>query len=134
MGKRLVGDGLATGKPKKQPPKNGKKITIDIAKEYQSRSATKRKENNEKKALMSGIYKKYLTDKYKVSIRGLDGSITGEKELTGADTVQETIKAVMQNKDISSVQIMKEMRQALEGGEEHNSITVCISGETAKTF
>ena len=83
--------------------------TTDEAKEMQKKSAEKRKENNAKKKLMSQIYAEFLEKEYNVR--------QGDKErkLTGAELVNECMKKIIARGDSSSVSLMTEIRNAMEG-------------------
>ena len=83
--------------------------TTDEAKEMQRKSAEKRKENNAKKKLMSQIYAEFLEKEYNVR--------QGDKErkLTGAELVNEALKKIIARGDSSSVSLMREVRECIEG-------------------
>jgi phage terminase large subunit-like protein len=85
------------------------KFTPENAKEMQLKSAQKRKENREKKILMSQIYADFLEKEYNVR--------QGDKErkLTGAELVNECMKKIIARGDSSSVSLMTEIRKAMEG-------------------
>ena len=85
-------------------------FTSDNAKEMQRKGAEKRKENNAKKKLMSQIYAEFLEREYSVRV--------GEKvtkKLTGSELVNECMKKVIARSDSSSVSLMREIRETLEG-------------------
>ena len=84
-------------------------FTKENAKEMQKLSAQKRKENNEKKKLLSEMYAEFLTDEYNVR---KDGETI---KLSGTDYIKTIIKAVVSRGDSSSVAMLKEIREATEG-------------------
>lgn len=84
-------------------------FTKENAKEMQKKSAEKRKENNEKKKLLSEMYAEFLSDEYKVR---KDGE---EIKISGTDYIKTIIKAVVSRGDSSSVAMLKEIREATEG-------------------
>lgn len=95
--------------------------TTDEAKEMQKKSAEKRKKNTQKKKLMSQIYAEFLAKKYSVKVGGEN------KKITGADLCNEAMKKIMARGDSSSVSLMKEIREAMEG----NTINLSGKVETA---
>ena len=88
---------------------NLKPCTPENARERQLKSAEKRKENTEKRKLMSQIYAEFLEKEYNVR--------QGDKErkLTGAELVNECMKKIIARGDSSSVSLMREVREATEG-------------------
>ena len=84
-------------------------FTKENAKEMQRKSAEKRKENNERKKLLSEMYAEFLTDEYNVR---KDGETI---KLSGTDYIKTIIKAVVSRGDSSSVAMLKEIREATEG-------------------
>lgn len=84
-------------------------FTKENAKEMQRKSAEKRKENNERKKLLSEIYAEFLSDEYKVR---KDGK---EIKISGTDYIKTIIKAVVARGDSTSVAMLKEIREATEG-------------------
>ena len=84
-------------------------FTKENAKEMQKLSAEKRKENNEKKKLLSEMYAEFLSDEYNVR---KDGKTI---KLSGTDYIKTIIKAVVSRGDSSSVAMLKEIREATEG-------------------
>ena len=84
-------------------------FTKENAKEMQKLSAEKRKENNEKKKLLSEMYADFLTDEYNVR---KDGETI---KLSGTDYVKTIIKQIVNRGDSSSVAMLKEIREATEG-------------------
>lgn len=84
-------------------------FTSDNAKEMQRKGAEKRKENNAKKKLMSQIYAEFLEKEYNVRTE------KGEKKLSGSEFVNEAMKKIIARSDSSSVSLMREMRETLEG-------------------
>ena len=89
--------------------KNLKPCTPENARERQLKSAQKRKENNEKKKLLSEMYAEFLSDEYNVR---KDGKTI---KLNGTDYIKTIIKAVVSRGDSSSVAMLKEIREATEG-------------------
>lgn len=89
--------------------KNLKPCTPENARERQLKSAQKRKENNEKKKLLSEMYAEFLSDEYNVR---KDGKTI---KLSGTDYIKTIIKAVVSRGDSSSVAMLKEIREATEG-------------------
>ena len=83
--------------------------TTDEAKEMQKKSAEKRKENNAKKKLMSQIYAEFLEKEYSVKVA------EGTKKITGAELVNEAMKKIIARGDSSSVSLMREVRECIEG-------------------
>jgi hypothetical protein len=83
--------------------------TTDEAKEMQKKSAEKRKENNAKKKLMSQIYAEFLEREYSVKVA------EGTKKISGAELVNEAMKKIIARGDSSSVAVMREIRETLEG-------------------
>ncbi len=83
--------------------------TTDEAKKMQMKSVQKRKENTEKRKLMSQIYAEFLGKEYNVR--------QGDKErkLTGAELVNECMKKIIARGDSSSVAMLREVREATEG-------------------
>ena len=84
-------------------------FTKENAKEMQKKSAEKRKENNERKKLLSEMYAEFLSDEYNVR---KDGETI---KLSGTDYIKTIIKAVVSRGDSSSVAMLKEIREATEG-------------------
>lgn len=89
--------------------KNLKPCTPENARERQLKSAQKRKENNERKKLLSEMYAEFLSDEYNVR---KDGKTI---KLSGTDYIKTIIKAVVSRGDSSSVAMLKEIREATEG-------------------
>jgi hypothetical protein len=89
--------------------KNLRTPTTDEAKEMQKKSAEKRKENNAKKKLMSQIYAEFLEKEYSVKVA------EGTKKISGAELVNEAMKKIIARGDSSSVAVMREIRETLEG-------------------
>ena len=96
-------------------------FTSDNAKEMQLKGAKKRKENTAKKKLISQIYADFLAKKYSVKVGGEN------KKITGAELCNEAMKKIMARGDSSSVSLMKEIREAMEG----NTINLSGKIETA---
>ena len=88
---------------------NLRPCTPENARERQLKSAQKRKENNEKKKLLSEMYAEFLSDEYNVR---KDGKTI---KLSGTDYIKTIIKAVVSRGDSSSVAMLKEIREATEG-------------------
>jgi N-dimethylarginine dimethylaminohydrolase len=94
------------GKPN---PQNLNPCTPENARERQLKSAEKRKENNAKKKLMSQIYAEFLEREYSVKVP------EGTKKISGAELVNEAMKKIIARGDSSSVAVMREIRETLEG-------------------
>ena len=84
-------------------------FTKENAKEMQKKSAEKRKENNERKKLLSEMYADFLVDEFNVR---KDGKTI---KLSGTDYVKTIIKQIVNRGDSSSVAMLKEIREATEG-------------------
>ena len=84
-------------------------ITKENAKEMQLKSAQKRKENTEKRKLMSQIYAEFLEREYEVKAG------EGKRKLSGAELVNEVMRKVLARSDSSSVSLMREIREGTEG-------------------
>lgn len=95
---------MAGGNPSKLKP-----CTPENARERQLKSAEKRKENNAKKKLMSQIYAEFLEKEYNLRTE------KGEKKISGSELVNEAMKKIIARSDSSSVSLMREMRETLEG-------------------
>ena len=89
--------------------KNLKPCTPENARERQLKSAQKRKENNERKKLLSEMYAEFLSDEYNVRKDGKNIKISG------TEYIKTIIKAVVSRGDSSSVAMLKEIREATEG-------------------
>lgn len=100
--------------------------TSEEARAMQLKGAKKRKENREKKILMSQIYADFLEKEYNVR--------QGDKErkLTGAELVNEAMKKIIARGDSSSVSLMKEVREGTEGSKINLSGTVKTEMETTE--
>lgn len=83
--------------------------TTDEAKEMQKKSVEKRKENTEKRKLMSQIYAEFLEKEYNVK------TAEGTKKISGAELCNEAMKKIMARGDSSTVSLMKELREGTEG-------------------
>jgi hypothetical protein len=94
------------GKPN---PQNLNPCNSENARERQLKSAEKRKENNAKKKLMSQIYAEFLEREYSVKVA------EGTKKISGAELVNEAMKKIIARGDSSSVAVMREIRETLEG-------------------
>ena len=94
------------GKPN---PQNLNPCNSENARERQLKSAEKRKENNAKKKLMSQIYAEFLEREYSVKVA------EGTKKITGAELVNEAMKKIIARGDSSSVSLMREVRECIEG-------------------
>ena len=88
---------------------NLKPCTKENARERQLKSAEKRKENNAKKKLMSQIYAEFLEKEYEVKVG------EGKKKISGAELVNEAMKKIIARGDSSSVSLMREVREGMEG-------------------
>lgn len=95
---------MAGGNPSKLKP-----CTPENARERQLKSAAKRKENHEKKVLMSQIYAEFLEKEYNVKA----GDKT--KKISGAELCNEAMKKIIARGDSSSVSLMREIREGTEG-------------------
>lgn len=84
-------------------------ITKETAREYQKKSAQKRKENTAKRKFLSEMYADFLADEYNVTKGG------ETKKITGTEYVKTVIKAIVNRGDSSSVAMLKEIREATEG-------------------
>ena len=84
-------------------------FTSDNAKEMQRKGAAKRKENRQKKILMSQIYVDFLAKEYKVKVGDKN------KKISGADFVNEAMKKIIARGDSSSVSLLRELREGTEG-------------------
>ena len=88
---------------------NLKPCTPENARERQKKSAEKRKENHAKKVLMSQIYADFLEREYDVKV--------GERKrkISGSELVNEAMKKILIRGDNSTIALMKEVRETLEG-------------------
>ena len=84
-------------------------ITKETAREYQKKSAQKRKENTAKRKFLSEMYADFLADEFNVKQGG------ETKKISGADLVKTVIKTIVNRGDSSSVAMLKEIREATEG-------------------
>ena len=100
--------------------------TSEEAREMQKKGVEKRKENTEKRKLMSQIYAEFLEKEYNVR--------QGDKErkLTGAELVNECMKKIIARGDSSSVSLMREVREATEGSKVNISGDVNMKYETTE--
>ena len=107
-------------------PQNLKPCTPENARERQLKSAEKRKENTEKRKLMSQIYAEFLEKENNVR--------QGDKErkLTGAELVNECMKKIIARGDSSSVSLMREVREATEGQKINLSGSVTTEMQTTE--
>ena len=83
--------------------------TSEEAREMQRKGAAKRKENRQKKILMSQIYADFLAKEYKVKVGDKN------KKISGADFVNEAMKKIIARGDSSSVSLLRELREGTEG-------------------
>lgn len=90
-------------------PENLRTPTSSEAKEMQRKGAAKRKENRQKKILMSQIYADFLAKEYKVKVGDKN------KKISGADFVNEAMKKIIARGDSSSVSLLRELREGTEG-------------------
>lgn len=95
---------MAGGNPSKLVP-----CTPENARERQLKSAAKRKENTQKRKLMSQIYAEFLEKKYNVKVGD------GTKKITGSELVNEAMKKIIATGGSPAVSLMKELREATEG-------------------
>jgi hypothetical protein len=86
---------------------NLKPCTPKNARERQLKSAQKRKENHAMKVLMSQIYADILGKKYKVGNEG--------KKKIGYEIVGDIVMQIIAMKNASSVAMLREIREAIEG-------------------
>ncbi|MCQ2589272.1 MAG: hypothetical protein MJ179_02505 [Treponema sp.] len=91
--------------------------TSEEAREMQKKGAEARKRNNEKRKLMSAIYAEFLEKEYNVK--------TGEgtKKINGSELVNEAMKKIIARGDSSTVSLLREIREGIEGSK------VQLSGE-----
>ena len=94
------------GKPN---PQNLNPCTSENARKRQLKSAEKRKENNAKKKLMSQIYADFLEREYDVKVG------EGKRKISGSELVNEAMKKILVRGDNSTIALMKEVRETLEG-------------------
>lgn len=94
--------------------------TSEEARAMQLKGAKKRKENREKKILMSQIYADFLEKEYNVKAG------EGTRKITGAELVNEVMRKVLVRGDSSSVSLLKELREGTEG----NKVQLSGSVET----
>ena len=95
---------MAGGNPSKLKP-----CTPENARERQLKSAQKRKENHAKKVLMSQIYADFLEREYDVKVG------EGKRKISGSELVNEAMKKILVRGDNSTIALMKEVRETLEG-------------------
>lgn len=95
---------MAGGNPSKLVP-----CTPENARERQLKSAKKRKENHAKKVLMSQIYADFLEREYDVKVGD------GKRKISGSELVNEAMKKILVRGDNSTIALMKEVRETLEG-------------------
>lgn len=110
---------------------NLKPCTSENARERQLKSAAKRKENNEKKKLMSAIYSNFLEKEYNVK--------TGEgvKKINGSELVNEAMKKIIARGDSATVSLLREIREGTEGSKVQLSgevMTENLTGEERKNL
>ena len=105
---------------------NLKPCTPENARERQLKSAEKRKENTEKRKLMSQIYAEFLEKEYNVK------TAEGTKKISGAELCNEAMKKIMARGDSSTVSLMKELREGPEGQKINFSGTVSTDMETTE--
>ena len=107
-------------KPLKNPkrpgrPENLKMInTTERAKELGSKGGIKSAETRRQRRLMSQIYADFLTKKHTITDRqGV------RRKLTGEELLANVMSRVLARGDSSSVSLMKEIREAIEGSNVH---------------
>lgn len=88
---------------------NLKPCTKENARERQLKSAKKRKENRQKKILMSQIYAEFLAREYDIKVGDQ------KKKITGSELCNEAMKKIIARGDSSSVSLLKELREGTEG-------------------
>lgn len=84
--------------------------TKEEAKERGANGGKKSGEARRKKKLMSQIYAEFLTEKFAVNVDGKKQDMTGEK------LINSVVKKVLISGGAPAVSLMKEMREATEGG------------------
>ena len=88
---------------------NLKPCTPENARERQLKSAEKRKENTQKRKLISQMYAGLLCEKFQVK----DGDVT--KVIDGEKFCKLIVKRILNRADSSSVAMLRELREATEG-------------------
>lgn len=83
--------------------------TSEEARAMQRKGAEKRKKNNAKKKLMSQIYAEFLEREYDVKVG------EGKRKISGSELVNEAMKKILVRGDNSTIALMKEVRETLEG-------------------
>ncbi len=105
---------------------NLKPFTKENAKAMQLKGAEKRKENTEKRKLMSQIYAEFLEKEYNVK------TAEGTKKISGAELCNEAMKKIMARGDSSTVSLMKELREGTEGQKINLSGSVTTEMQTTE--
>ena len=111
------------GKPN---PQNLKPCTPENARERQLKSAQKRKENNVMKKIMEQIYVEFLEEEFEIK----EGET--KRKISGAEYCKLIAKTVLKRTDSSSVAMLKEIREAIEGSKINLSGTVKTEMETTE--
>ena len=111
------------GKPN---PQNLKPCTPENARERQLKSAQKRKENNVMKKIMEQIYVEFLEEEFEIK----EGET--KRKISGAEYCKLIAKTVLKRADSSSVAMLKEIREAIEGSKINLSGTVKTEMETTE--
>lgn len=101
-------------------------ITKETAREYQKKSAQKRKENTAKRKFLSEMYADFLADEFNVKQGG------ETKKISGADLVKTVVKTIVNRGDSSSVAMLKEIREATEGSKLNLSGSIKNEMETTE--
>lgn len=100
--------------------------TSEEAREMQKRSVEKRKENQEKKKLMSQVYAEFLEKEYSVK------TAEGTKKINGAELCNEAMKKIIARGDSSTVSLLKEIREGTEGSKINLSGNVTTEMESTE--
>ena len=108
-------------------PQNLKPCTPENARERQLKSAKKRKENAEKRKLMSQIYAEFLEKEYEVKTS--DGK---KGKLSGADLCNVAMQKIMARCDSSTVSMLREIREGTEGSKIDLSGTIKTEMESSE--
>lgn len=97
------------------------------ARERQKKAVQARHENKIKRKLMSQIYAEFLNKKYKLKKDG------GLQSITGDELLQESMKKIIARGDSSSVSLMREIREGLEGTKVNLAGTVAVNNDMETT-
>lgn len=102
------------------------KFTPENARERQLKSAAKRKENNERRKLLSEIYGDFLAEEFDIQ---QDGQ---KRKISGAEYCKLIAKTVLKRSDSSSVAMLKEIRESTEGSKMQINASVSAEMETTE--